>query len=134
VEDVFIGRSGLTVSGEYQAAFKAERTAYGGDLRYYVRPLGSYINFAPVVGYRHLETEEYAKDGINVGARLLLVLSRSGAADISLTQSWVAPGTDEEVGLTTLSVGYAFTRDLRLSTIFRSRMRGKVKIIEWALF
>jgi hypothetical protein len=45
-----------------------------------------------------------------------LVLSRGGAADISLTQSWVSPGTDEEVGLTTLSFGYAVTRNLRLST------------------
>lgn len=137
VEDVFIGRSGLTVSGEYQAAFNGERTAYGGDLRYYVRPLGSYINFAPVVGYRHLETEEYVKDGVNVGARLLLVLSRSGAADISLTQSWVAPGTDEEVGLTTLSVGYAFTRNLRLSTDIQKQNARESKdsrvgiVLEW---
>lgn len=137
VEDVFIGRSGLTVNGEYQAAFNAERTAYGGDLRYYVRPLGSYINVAPVVGYRHLETEEYAKDGVNVGARLLLVLSRSGAADISLTQSWVSPGTDEEVGLTTLSVGYAFTRNLRLSTDIQKQNSRESKdsrvgiVLEW---
>lgn len=137
VEDVFIGRSGLTVSGEYQAAFNGDRTAYGGDLRYYVRPLGSYINVAPVVGYRHLETNEYSTDGVNVGARLLLVLSRSGAADISLTQSWVSPGTDEEVGLTTLSVGYAFTRNLRISTDIQKQNSRESKdsrlgiILEW---
>lgn len=136
-EDVFIGRTGLTISGEYQAAFNDQHKAYGGDLRYYVRPLGSYINFAPVVGYRHLETDEYSRDGVNVGARLLLVLSRSGAADISLTQSWVAPGTDEEVGLTTLSVGYAFTRDLRLSTDIQKQNSRESKdsrvgiVLEW---
>ncbi len=136
VEDVFIGGS-LTISGEYQAAFNGDRTAYGGDLRYYVRPLGSYINFAPVVGYRHLETNEYSRDGVNVGARLLLVLSRSGAADVSLTQSWVSPGTDEEVGLTTLSVGYAFTRDLRLSTDIQKQNSSQSKdsrvgiVLEW---
>ena len=136
-EDVFIGRTGLTISGEYQAAFNDQRNAYGGDLRYYVRPLGSYINFAPVVGYRHLETDEYSRDGVNVGARLLLVLSRSGAADISLTQSWVSPGTDEEVGLTTLSVGYAFTRDLRLSTDIQKQNSRESKdsrvgiVLEW---
>lgn len=115
VEDVFIGSS-FTVSGEYQAAFNGDRTAYGGDVRYYLRPLGSYINVAPVLGYRYLETNEYSTDGVNLGVRLLLVLSRNGAADISLTQSWVSPGSDFEVGLTTLSFGYAVTSNLRLST------------------
>ncbi len=136
LEDVFIGRSGLTLSGEYQAAFNGDRI-YGGDLHYYVRPLGSYINFAPLVGYRHLETDTYLTDGVNVGARLLLVLSRSGAADISLTQSWVSPGADEEVGLTTLSVGYAFTRNLRLSTDIQQQNSRESKdsrvgiVLEW---
>lgn len=137
VEDVFLGRTGFTVSGEYQAAFNGKREAYGGDLHYYLRPLGSYVNIAPVVGYRHLETDEYSTDGVNVGARLLLVLSRSGAADISLTQSWVSPGTDEEVGLTTLSVGYAFTRNLRLSTDIQKQNARQSKdsrvgiVLEW---
>ena len=137
VEDVFVGRTGLTVSGEYQAAFNGEREAYGGDLRYYLRPLGSYVNVAPVVGYRHLETDEYSMDGVNVGARLLLVLSRGGAADFSLTQSWVSPGTDEEVGLTTLSFGYAFTSNLRLSTDIQKQNSRQSKdsrvgiVLEW---
>ena len=137
VEDVFIGRTGLTVSGDYQTAFKGQREAYGADLRYYVFPLGSYVNIAPLVGYRHLETERYSTDGLNVGARLMLVLSRSGAADISLTQSWVAPATNEEVGITKLSVGYAFTRNLRLSTDIekqnaRQRKDSRIGIVlEW---
>lgn len=116
IEDMFINRTGLTVSGEYQAAFNGKREAYGADLHYYLRPLGSYINVAPVVGYRHLETNLYSTDGVNLGARLLLVLSRGGAADISLNQSWVAPGTAQEVGLTTLSFSYAITHNLRIST------------------
>ncbi|MDF5730774.1 MAG: hypothetical protein PUP92_22840 [Rhizonema sp. PD38] len=116
IEDLFINRSGLTVSGEYQAAFNGKREAYGADVHYYLRPLGSYINIAPLVGYRHLETNLYSTDGVNLGARLLLVLSRSGAADISLNQSWVAPGTAQEVGLTTLSFSYALTHNLRIST------------------
>lgn len=137
VEDVFVGRTSLTFSGEYQAAFNGEREAYGGDLRYYLRPLGSYVNVAPVVGYRHLETDEYSTDGVNVGARLLLVLSRGGAADFSLTQSWVSPGTDEEVGLTTLSFGYAFTCNLRLSTDIQKQNSRQSKdsrvgiVLEW---
>ncbi len=136
-EDIFINSSRFTVSGEYQAAFNGEREAYGIDLHYYVRPLGKYINFAPLVGYRHLETDKYSTDGLNVGVRLLLVLSRSGAADISLTQSWVSPGTDEEVGLTTLSFGYAVTRNLRLSTDIQKQNSPEDKdsrvgiVLEW---
>lgn len=136
-EDVFINLSRFTVSGEYQAAFNGERKAYGVDLHYYVRPLGKYINFAPLVGYRHLETDKYSIDGVNVGVRLLLVLSRSGAADISLTQSWVSPGTDEEVGLTTLSFGYAVTQNLRLSTDIQKQNSPEDKdsrvgiVLEW---
>ncbi|MGH7998929.1 MAG: hypothetical protein ACREPR_05735, partial [Brasilonema sp.] len=52
VQDIFIGRTSLTVSGEYQAIFNDQREIYGADLHYYLRPLGSYINIAPVVGYR----------------------------------------------------------------------------------
>lgn len=137
VEDAFIWRSGLTVSGEYQATFEGDRNAWGADLRYYVLPLGGYFNIAPVVGYRNLKTDRYSTDGVNLGARLLLVLSRGGAADISLTQSWVAPGTDDEIGLTTLSVGYALTHNLRLSTDIqkqnaRQRKDSRVGIVlEW---
>ncbi|WP_202807216.1 hypothetical protein [Synechocystis sp. PCC 7509] len=137
VEDVFIGRSRLTVSGEYQQAFRGDNTSYGGDLHYYLRPLGSYVNIAPLVGYRHLQKDEYSLDGVNVGARLLLVLSRGGAADIALTQSWVSPGTAEEVGLTTLSFGYAVTSNLRLSTDIQKQNSRHSKdnrvgiVLEW---
>ncbi|QZZ23674.1 hypothetical protein J5X98_19825 [Leptothermofonsia sichuanensis E412] len=137
LEDVFLGRTGLTLSADYQASFNGRRKAWGADLRYYVRPLGSHINLAPVLGYRHLETSRYTTEGLHVGARLLLVPSRTGAADISLTQSWVSPGTGEEVGLTTLSFGYALTRNLRLSTEIqkqnaRQRKDSRVGIgLEW---
>ncbi len=137
VEDLFISRSGFTISGEYQTAFNAQRQAYGANLNYYVRPLGSFVNLALVLGFRHLETDEYSTDGVNIGAKLLLVLSRGGAADISLTQTWVSPGTDEEVGLTTLSFGYAITHNLRLSTDIQ-RQHSKVDkdsrvgiVLEW---
>ena len=137
IEDVFIGRTGLTLSGEYHTSFDSRRELLGGDLRYYVRPLGSYINVAPVVGYRHLKTSGETIDGANVGVRLLLALSRTGAADVSLTQSWVSPGSDEEVGLTSLSFGYAVTQHLRLSTDLqkqnsRHRKDSRVGIVlEW---
>ncbi|MBO3458930.1 hypothetical protein G7B40_019630 [Aetokthonos hydrillicola Thurmond2011] len=139
VEDVFINHSPLTVSGQYQASFNGKRETYGADLRYYLRPLGSYINIAPVLGYQHLQTNRYSTDGVNLGARLLLVLSRGGAADISLTQSWVSPGSDEEVGLTTLAVGYALTHHLRLATDIQHQNAKKGKdnrfglVLEWML-
>ncbi|MBD2058432.1 hypothetical protein H6F88_20960 [Oculatella sp. FACHB-28] len=139
IEDVFIGQTGLTVSADYQATFEGDRQAYGADLRYYIRPLGSYINVAPVIGYRYLETDEYTTDDLNLGLRFLLALSRTGAADISLTQTWVAPGRDEEVGITTLSVGYALTEDLRISTDIQKQNSSFNKdsrvgiVLEWML-
>lgn len=137
VEDVFIGRTGLTVSGDYQRSFNGKREAFGADLRYYVLPLGSYVNVAPVVGYRNIQTGNYSTDGVNVGARLMLALSRTGAADLSLTQSFVSPGSSDEVGITTLSLGYAVTQNVRLSTDIqkqnsRQRKDSRVGIVlEW---
>jgi len=114
IEDVFVGRSGMTASADYQIAH--DRQTYGADARYYVLPLGSYVNVAPTAGYRHVESDRDSIDGVNLGVRLMLSLSRTGAADASLSQSFVAPGTGDEVGITTLSFGYALTRHLRLST------------------
>lgn len=137
LEDVFVGRSGLTLNADYQTAFNGQRASWGSDLRYYVRPLGSVINVAPVLGYRHLETTRYSTEGIHVGLRLLLVPSRTGAADLALTQSWVAPRGENEVGLTTLSFGYALTHNLRLSTDIQkqnSRVRSDSRVginLEW---
>ncbi len=115
VEDVFLGKTGLTVSGSYQGTFDGDRRTWGADLQYYVLPLGSYINFAPVVGYRNIEVEDFDTEGLNVGGRLLFALSRDGAADISLTQSFVSPGSDDEVGITSLAVGYAITSNIRIA-------------------
>jgi hypothetical protein len=119
VEDIFLfklGSTGMTLSGDYQATFTGARQAGGADLRYYLLPLGGYFNLAPVIGYRYLETPRYITDGLNVGFRVQAVLSRTGAADISLTQTWVAPQQSNEVGLTRLSFGFALTRNLRVST------------------
>jgi hypothetical protein len=116
IEDVFIAKTRLTASGDYQWAFNGGYQSYGADLHYYLRPLGSYVNIAPLVGYRHLQNGDYATDGVNIGAIAKLVLSPGGAADITLVQSWVAPGTAKEVGFTTFSFGYAVTHNLRLAT------------------
>jgi hypothetical protein len=116
IEDVFLGDTGLTLNADYQGTFEGDRELYGADLRYYVLPLGSVVNLAPVVGYRRLNLDSDAFDGLHAGLRAVLALSRTGAADLALTQSWIEPGSDAEVGLTTLSVGYAVSDRLRLST------------------
>lgn len=145
VEDVFIARTGLTLSADYQTGFaltasnSPERLAWGAGMQYYLRPLGSYINIAPIVGYRYVETSLYTSEGLNVGAKLMIVLSRGGGADLSITQTWLAPGSSSEVGLTSLSAGYALTHNLRLSTdiqLQNSRYRQDSRVgvgLEWML-
>jgi hypothetical protein len=88
-------------------------------VRYYLLPLGGYVNIAPTLGYRALTTPTYQTDGLDVGLRLMLVPSRGGGADLALSQEWVAPGSDREVAITSLEIGYAITRQLRLGTEFQ---------------
>jgi hypothetical protein len=116
VDDVFFGRSGLSASANYDSASTGKRTAYGADLQYYLLALGNYLNVTPLVGFRHLETDKYNRDGLNLGVKFMVVPARGGGADVALSQSWVGLGSATETGLTTLSVGYALTEHLRLST------------------
>ena len=116
VEDIFIKRTGLTISADYQSAFNGDRNAYGADLHYFVLPLGNYFNLAPLIGYRYVQSNDFNTDGLHLGLRLMLAFSRTGGGDISLSQSYISPGGSEEVGITSLSVGYAVTSKLRLST------------------
>lgn len=116
VEDILFGRSGFTASTSYDRVFDGDRQTFAADLQYYVLPLGSYVNLAPVVGYRNITTDGYWTDGVAVGGKLILPLSRTGAADITFSQMFVSPGGSNEVGITTLSVGYAVTSNLRIST------------------
>lgn len=116
VEDVFIGETPLTVSADYEQTFEGDRTSYGADLHYYVLPLGGYFNLSPILGYRHADSgSDYDIDGANLGIRLRVVPSRTGAADITLDQSWVVGG-DDTLSRTQLNFGYAVTDQLRLST------------------
>ena len=116
VDDVFFGRSGLSVSANYNSASNGNRSAYGADAQYYLLPLGNYINITPLVGFRHLQTDKYSRDGLNLGVKLMIVPARGGGADLALSQSWVGFGSNTETGLTTLSIGYALTNTIRLST------------------
>jgi hypothetical protein len=113
VEDIFLGRTGLTLSGDYQAS-GGDRSGGGAELRYYLLPLGNYVNIAPVLGYRQLESEDYSIDGVQLGGRVMLALSRTGAADIALGYSRVGVGSEESGGLFSINVGYAVLPQLRL--------------------
>lgn len=116
IEDIFLDRTGITLSTDYQTAFNGDRQAVGADLHYFLFPLGNYVNLAPLVGYRYVQSNDFNTDGLHLGLRLMLVFSRTGAGDISLSQSFISPGSDREVGITSLSVGYAIASQLRLST------------------
>lgn len=137
IEDIFLDRTRVTLSADYQTSFHSKRTSTGAELRYYLRPLGSYINVAPVLGYRYLESDRHSTSGLNTGVRLIFVPSRGGAADIALSQTWVAPKTNEQVSITTLSVGYAVTRNLRIATDIQKQNSRYYKdsrvgiVLEW---
>lgn len=114
VEDLFLGGTGLTLSGDYYASGEGDRSSGGAELRYYLLPLGGYFNIAPVVGYRQIDGDSYSTDGLQLGGRVMLVLSRTGAADLSLGYSRVGIGRDETVGVASFSVGYAIARQFRI--------------------
>ncbi|WP_308255743.1 hypothetical protein [Geminocystis sp. GBBB08] len=122
VEDIFIGNTSLTFSANYNSDLsnssnpQNNRLSVGANVQYYVLPLGNYVNFAPMVGYKYIETNDYNTGGINVGLKMAFALSPNGAADIFFTQSFVSPSSNNEVGVTQINVGYAITKNLRLST------------------
>ncbi len=115
VEDWFIGESALSVSGDYYTSFTGNQGG-GANLQYYLLPLGWYVNVTPLLGYRAVVQDDYHSDGLNVGGKIVFALSRTGAADISFSQNFVAPGGTAEVGISTLSVGYALSPQWRIAT------------------
>lgn len=115
VEDIFLGETGITANLGYSQSFNRDRAHWESNIAYSVLPMGNYFNIAPIIGYHSIETEEFSEDGVNVGLQLRLTLSRTGAADLRLTQSFISPGEDGEVGLTTIAAGYALTERLRLA-------------------
>ncbi len=139
VDDAFVAQLPLTVSADYQQNFRGDRTAYGVDLRYYVFPLGSYFNLSPIVGYRYAKSgSDYQVDGAHVGLRARFVPSRTGAADLTVDQSWIV-GDSESLNITQVNLGYAITSDMRISTDFEWQStpdNGDSRVgihLEWSL-
>lgn len=130
VEDIFLGER-LTLSGDYQTG---NLSNYGAELRYYMLPLGNYVNAAPVLGYRQINSPDLTTSGISVGGRLQVILSRPSAADLALSQTWVAPGSSQEVAITNLALGYAITSNLRVGTQWQLESRGGKSDRRWGFF
>jgi hypothetical protein len=117
VEDLLFDRTRFGMSASYERTFGGDRNleSYGGDIHYYLLPLGGYVNVAPVIGYRHIETSNYSQSGLNIGARIELAFGRGGGGDVTISQTFMSPGHSEEVGLLGVSTGYAISPHLRLA-------------------
>ncbi|MFM7471497.1 MAG: hypothetical protein ACKO5P_08340 [Nodosilinea sp.] len=117
VEDVFlVAGTGLTLSTHYSNNGSGQRRSYGVEARYYLMPLGDYLNLAPTLGYRDLSNSDYSASGIDLGLRLMLIPARGGGADLALSQQWVLPGQPNQVAITNVTLGYAVTSQVRLAT------------------
>jgi hypothetical protein len=136
VEDLRLGKTPLTFSSHYQANGGKNRR-FGGDVHYGLTGLGEVVQLAPTIGWRRIARDSDATSGLNLGMRSRLQLSRGGGADLTIDYSWLAPGSDREMGLAQLSLGYAVTQNLRLSTTWQhqqsrlGRDRGWGINLEW---
>lgn len=138
VEDVFLQpRLPLTFSADFHTTFDGDRQSGGVRGNYYLLPLGGYVNLAPTVGYEFLSGEKYDRQGLAVGAKIVLNLSRSGASTVSLGQQFVNLGDSEEMGITTLGAGYAINSQFRVSTEIQKHNSSAAKesrvgfFLEW---
>ncbi len=116
VEDLFVGRSPLTVSGSYQTELSGRESEIRANFRYYVLPLGSYWNFSPIVGYRQFNQADRPQvSGLDIGLQGILVLSPH-SSDLRFSHTFTAPSGNLEMSTTMLSTSYALTNNLRLGT------------------
>ena len=116
VEDLFVGSSPLTVSGSYQAELSGRESEIQANLRYYVLPLGSYWNLAPIVGYRQFNQIDRPQiSGLDIGLQGILVLSPN-SSNLRLSHTFTDPTGHLEMSTTMLSTSYAITNNLRLGT------------------
>lgn len=133
VEDLFLGQFPITLSGDYHSNL-SRRQAGGITAQYYLLPLGGYFNITPLVGYRAIQTVNQTSQGLNLGGKINFALSRNGAADLSFSQTFVAPGSGDEVGIATLSVGYALTEHWRIATDLQRQNSPAQKDNRWGIY
>jgi hypothetical protein len=139
IEDAFIGKTPLTLSGGYQQEFSGKESSWDANIRYYMLPLGSYYNFAPQVGYRQLNLYgQPSTSGLDLGLQGILVLSPR-SADLKLSHTFTDPGGNNETSTTSVFASYAISRQWRLGSNIqwrRSPSRSDTRVgfvLEWAL-
>ncbi len=133
LEDLHLDRTPITFSADYRTNGTGQSRNWGADLHYQLNNLGAVVNLAPTIGYRQLTLNNQTTNGINVGLRTRLNLSRGGGADITFDQSWVAPDSDREAGMTKLSFGYAVTTNVRISTDWQRQQTRRSREDQWGI-
>ncbi|MDX1977810.1 MAG: hypothetical protein SFT94_09055 [Pseudanabaenaceae cyanobacterium bins.68] len=112
LEDLFLGRSPVSLSTSYGQTFRGSDRAFDLGLRYYILPLGEYFNFAPQVGYRSISSQT---SGLDLGFQAVFALSPR-SADLRLGHTWTALGTNQEISTTRLAASYGVLAQLRLAS------------------
>jgi hypothetical protein len=137
-EDIFLGKTAFTLNGAYQRDFDGKAENINLNLRYYLLPLGSYFNLAPLIGYRSQAIAESSLiSGLDLGFQGILALSPL-SADLRLAQTWTSLGSNSEISTTRLSASYALSTQLRLASSIqwqRSPLRADSRVgigLEWA--
>jgi hypothetical protein len=116
VEDVFVGRTPLTLNANLQTELSGRESEIQAGIRYYLLPLGSYWNIAPIAGYRQFNQYERPQiSGLDVGLQGILILSPR-SSDLRLSHTFTSPYSNLEMSKTVLSTSYAVTRQMRLGT------------------
>jgi hypothetical protein len=116
IEDLFIGASPVTLSGSYQTLFPTPESSFDLKARYYVLPLGSYVNIAPQVGYRQVNAlNERSVSGVEVGLQGILVLSPR-SADLRFSHGFTNFATNAELSVTAVTASYALGRNFWLGS------------------
>jgi hypothetical protein len=115
-EDIFLGKSPVTFNVGLQTELSGRESEINANFRYYLLPLGSYWNVAPIVGYRQFNQFDRPQiSGLDVGLQGVLTLSPQ-SSDLRLSHTFANPQTNLELSITTLSSSYALTNNLRLGT------------------
>jgi hypothetical protein len=133
LEDLRLGKTNMTLSSYYRSSFNGRDRAFGADIHTNLNGLGEPIQLAPTIGWRHIRHRDNATSGVNLGLRTRFNLARGGATDITIDQSWVAPGSDHEIGLTTIAFGYALTPNVRLNTQWQHQQSNVWRDRNWSI-
>lgn len=130
----------VSLSSSYRQSFdRPQDAAFGSNLRYFVAPVGSRFNLAPQVGFGRIDQFERFLSGPQYGAYLVMALD-PGAADLTMSYSWLDPNRSTQEGAATvgeITAAYALSQSTRLATRYTWRHSTITKdqdlslILEW---